>query len=50
MQKLKVCVCVWGGGGGGGDSHITDGDARRNFQKKPQKATILGVASANFIT
>ena len=35
---------------GEGDSHInTDGDARRNFQKKPRKVTKLGVAPANFI-
>ena len=27
---------------------ITDGDARRNFQKQPLKVTILGVAPANF--
>ena len=34
----------------GGDlPYITDGDARRNFQKKPLKVTILGVAPANFI-
>ena len=36
-------------GGGGGLPYITDGDARRNFQKKPLKVTILGVAPANFI-
>ena len=36
-------------GGGGGLQYITDGDARRNFQKKPLKVTILGVAPANFI-
>ena len=35
--------------GGGGLPIITDGDARRNFQKKPLKVTILGVAPANFI-
>ena len=35
--------------GGGGLPHTTDGDARRNFQKKPLKVTILGVAPANFI-
>ena len=34
---------------GGGLPYITDGDARRNFQKKPLKVTILGVAPANFI-
>ena len=28
---------------------MTDGDARRNFQKQPLKDTILGVAPANFI-
>ena len=41
-----------GGGGdgvGGGLLYITDGDARRNFQKKPLKDTILGVAPANFV-
>ena len=32
--------------GGGGDA---DGDARRHFQKKPLKVTILGVAPANFV-
>ena len=37
------------GGGGGGLPYITDWDARRNFQKKPLKVTILGVAPANFI-
>ena len=35
---------------GGGLPFITDGDARRNFQKQPLKVTILGVAPANFIT
>ena len=34
------------GGGGGRDA---DGDARRHFQKKPLKVTILGVAPANFV-
>ena len=29
--------------------YITDRDARRNFQKKPLKVTILGVAPANFV-
>ena len=33
----------------GGLPYITDGHARRNFQKKPLKVTILGVAPANFI-
>ena len=33
----------------GGLPYITDRDARRNFQKKPLKVTILGVAPANFI-
>ena len=32
----------------GGLPYINDGDARRNFQKKPLKITILGVAPANF--
>ena len=43
--------CVWQGQipGGAGLPYITDGDARRNFQKKPLKVTILGVAPANFI-
>ena len=36
-------------GGGGGLPYITDGNARRKFQKKPLKVTILGVAPANFI-
>ena len=36
-------------GGGGGLPHITDGDARRNFQKQPLKVTISCVAPANFI-
>ena len=35
--------------GGGGLPYITEGDARRNFQKQPLKVTILGVAPANFI-
>ena len=34
--------------GGGALPYITDGDARQNFQKKPQKVTILGVAPASF--
>ena len=34
---------------GGGLPYITEGDARRNFQKQPLKVTILGVAPANFI-
>ena len=38
-----------GEGGGGGLPYITDGDARRNFQKKPLKFAILGVPPANFI-
>ena len=33
----------------GGLPYITDGDARRNFQKQSQKVMILGVAPANFI-
>ena len=33
---------------GGGVPYITDGDVRRNLQKKPQKVTILGVALVNF--
>ena len=37
---------AWGGGGG---APISDGDARRNLQKKPLKVTILGVAPANVI-
>ena len=35
--------------GGGGNPIYTDGDVRRNLQKKPQKVTILGVAPVNFI-
>ena len=35
--------------GGRGLPYITDGDARRNFRKKPLKVTILGVVPANFI-
>ena len=35
--------------GGGGIPYITDGDVRRNLQKKPQKVTILGVAPVNII-
>ena len=35
--------------GGGGNPIYTDGDVRRNLQKKPQKVTILGVALVNFI-
>ena len=34
---------------GGGLPYITDGDARRNFQKQPLKVTILGGAPAKFI-
>ena len=34
---------------GGGDPIYTDGDVRRNLQKKPQKVTILGVAPVNSI-
>ena len=34
---------------GGELPYITDGDARRNFQKKSLKINILGVAPANFI-
>ena len=39
------------GGGGGGTElpYITDGDARQNFQKKPLKVPMLGVAPTNFI-
>ena len=29
--------------------YIIDGDAHRNFQKKPLKVTTLGVAPANYI-
>ena len=36
-------------GWGGGLPYITDDDARRHFQKKPLKVTILGVAPANFV-
>ena len=36
--------------GGGGIPYITDGVARRNFQKQPLNVTILGVAPANFIS
>ena len=32
------------------DSHNPDEDSRRNFQKKPLKVTILGVAPANSIS
>ena len=38
-----------GGGKEGGIPYLTDGDAFRNFQNKPIKVTILGVAPANFI-
>ena len=34
---------------GGWLPYITDGDARRNFQKQPLKVTIWGLAPANFI-
>ena len=34
---------------GGGLPYVTEGDARRNFQKQALKVTILGVAPANFI-
>ena len=47
-----VAVGQGGGGGGGrrgGLPYITDGDARRNFQKQPLKVNISGVAPANFI-
>ena len=53
---VVVDICYWRlhpvvnpGGGGGGLTYKTDGDARRHFQKKPLKVTILGVAPANFI-
>ena len=54
MAYCRVKACPrppqpWGGGGGGGLPYITDGDARRNFQEKPLKVTILGVALTNFI-
>ena len=45
----KCCYIPGVGKGGGGLPYITDGDARRNFQKQPLKVTILGVAPANFI-
>ena len=45
MQLLTIYV-RWSPGG---LPYITDGDARRNFQKKPLKVTILGVVPANFI-
>ena len=35
---------------GGGLPYIIDGDARRNFQGKPLKVTILGVSLTNFIS
>ena len=35
---------------GGGILYITEGDARRNFQKQPLKVTISGVAPVNFIS
>ena len=35
--------------GGGTPIYITDGETRRNFQKKPLNVTILGVAPANVI-
>ena len=48
---LENMTCTGSGGGWGVGElpYITDGDARRNFQKKPLKVTILGVAPANFI-
>ena len=45
VRKMKSAF----GGGGGGAPYITDGDARRNFQKQPLKVTILGMTLANFI-
>ena len=46
---IELYYILPGGGGGGGLPYITDGEARRNFQKQPLKITILGVAPANFI-
>ena len=43
------CLLERAGGPGGELPYITDGDARRHFQKKPLKVTILGVAPANFV-
>ena len=37
------------GEGGTGLPYISDEDTRQNFQKKPLKVTILGVAPANII-
>ena len=42
-------VKLLGNTSGGGNPIYTDGDVRRNLQKKPQKVTILGVAPVNFI-
>ena len=48
-ESMSQTSPALGGGGGGGLPYITDGDARRNFQEKPLKVTILGVALTNFI-
>ena len=37
-----------GEGGGGGLLYITDGDARRNFQKQPLKSYHIGCGSSQF--
>ena len=49
MTAIHFALCgnlilTWGGGG---LPYITNGDSRRNVQKKP--LTILGVAQADFI-
>ena len=49
MTRNLTVVWEQSGGERGGLPYITDGYARRNFQKKPLKVTILGVAPANFI-
>ena len=50
IGKITVMSSTMFPGGRGGElPYITDGNTRRNFQKKPLKVTILGVAPANFI-
>ena len=51
LKKKPVVFCVGDPRRGGGlpYMYITDGDARRHFQKKPLKVTILGVAPAILI-
>ena len=48
-ESLVASYCKYICSPGGELPYITNGDAHRNFQKKPLKVAILGVAPANFI-